>query len=181
MSQTIYRYVSDGDVYDCLRLKRRPDYDVLSEVAEQPAVQEWTPLKATFYRVGREGDFPYLAGSTPAFSQRALEALSPLLDGMIEPLPLETPSGNYFAIHVLELLDALDLERSEIEWLDDDRILNVETFVFKPEVVKGKHIFKIRQHALAFSYVSEEFKQAVEASALEGLVLEEVWTSTTQT
>ena len=175
MSVRIYKYRCDGDVFDSLSLRSRSGHDdVLNKLLGQPVGQAWTPLKAKFYRVGRQGDFPYLAGHVPAFSKRALSALSPLLGDTIEPLPLVTPSGTYSAIHVLEVIDALDLNRSKVEWLDEDRILDIERYVFKPEAVQGKHIFRIRQHALAFTYVSEAFRQAVEESALEGLALKEV-------
>lgn len=154
---------------------RREAHDLFEELSGQAVGERWEPPRADFYRVGREGDFPYLVSHVPVFSERALDVLLPLVGTEVEKLPLRTPSGSNVGISVLDTLDCLDLERSKIDWLDEDRILYIERYVFEPEKVEGRHIFKISQQPFSFVYVTEAFRQAVEESGLQGLALEKVW------
>lgn len=166
---SVYQYVPDVQTYDSLVLPKGKTYRRLEALQGGRAAGSWQAVSVSIYRVGRFGDFPYLTSHVPVFSDKALAALSPLLGDSIEALPLNCRSHQLFAIHVLELLDCLDQSRSLIERFDDGSIMDIERFVFKDDVVKGKHMFRIAQAPLKYVLISEEFKKAVEESGLRGL------------
>ncbi len=174
MTAPIYKLVADSDRFDSLLLDDAKEYKILEKLVGPPARPWWRPLTANLYRVGREGDFPYLTGHVPACSERALEALLPTLGETVEALPLEVPGKTISAMHVRPALDCLDLEASEISWLEEGVIFRVQRYVFRPDVIAGRHIFRIAQHPLAFTYVSQDFRDVVEEKSLEGLKLEQL-------
>lgn len=117
--------------------------------------------------------------NVPIFSERALQVLGSLLVNQAEPLPLLNPNKRMYAINVIEMVDALDYEHSDIEWIEGHPgVLNdVRKFVFKPEAFAGSIIFKIPEYKKLLVFVTDVFKEVVEANKLNGFSFELLWDS----
>ena len=78
-------------------------------------------------------------------------------------MPIKHPSGdNYFAIHVLDVVDALDRKKSPVELFPNGKVMSVEHYCFKTKLLKSKHIFRIPESLYLDALVSDIFKKRVE-------------------
>lgn len=120
-------------------------------------------------------DFSTLIG-VPVFSERAVEALGDLLEGRGELLALEVAEGDrQFLFNVTRLSDALDEQRSEIDYFDDGTVLAIDHYEFAPERLAGETIFKLAADPLGYEYVTDGFRDRVQ-EALTGFVFDRrVW------
>ena len=95
---------------------------------------------------------------------------------------------NYFVLHVMDVIDALDLEHSdyfeiqldeygyEYEEEDEEKIrLIVAKYALKKDIIKGHHIFKVKKDKIRI-FVSEEIKNEIEKNNLVGFCFWEVMT-----
>lgn len=141
----------------------------------------WQPLRIKILE-GEESlpksDFPHLISGFPIMSRRAKEVLHDLIAPYVEFLPLESSfGGEYYGINVLEEADALDEEASELKRFSDGRVMVVHKYVFKPDAVEGKVIFRLPQFR-ARIYVTDLFADKVREHGLTGLELNELWSAT---
>jgi len=111
----------------------------------------------------------------------AIEVLRDLLDGKIEYLPVLYDKKEHYILNVLTILDCIDLENSIA-----DKYGGFSKLEFIEEKISGQHMFKtisydyeITEHPIISSatYVSDEFKQRVEAAGLEGFDFDLAWSS----
>lgn len=91
---------------------------------------------------------------------------------------------NYFVLHVMDVIDALDLEHSdyfeiqldEYGYEDEEKIrLIVAKYALKKDIIKGHHIFKVKKDNIRI-FVSEEIKNEIEKNNLVGFCFWEVMT-----
>lgn len=166
----IYTIVPESDIYHSLLLESSNDWDVFQQFDGRKLGDSWTPIPVKIYRSLEAGDFPSLASHVPVFSRRALQSLSPLIGDCIEALPLKNNVEELYAINVLDVVDCLDYSRSEFKYFSDGEIMDIVRYAFKADCIRDKHIFKVRESPLNRVLVSEEFKNVVEGSGLEGLI-----------
>jgi len=177
----VYRIKPNSDTFERI-YARVEDRDLLFFSSAQPLSAKWIPLpvlpddrlleNVMDEPVPINGDFPSLYGPTPVFSERAWESLYSLVNGSVEALPLIYPSGEtYFAINVLDVVDCLDLTKTKLTRNDvTGRVSSIQEYHFRPHLLTGKHMFKLPETKALEVLVSEEFKQAVEANGLKGLI-----------
>jgi len=145
---------------------------------DAPLASRWIPVVFHGYKEDppQEGDFPSLNNRwrIPIFSQRAWDALKPLIGYCCEALPIVHPSGNpFYIIHVMETIDCLDTNRSEFS-LNGTRISRVYKYCLKLDMLREKHIFKLPRESGADLIVDDKFRKAVESNGLRGLKFEEL-------
>jgi len=142
-----------------------------------PLASSWQPLAFHGFKeeksMPQEGDFPALNDfcRIPVFSQRAWDVLRAAVDCRWEALPIIHPCGKqYYLIHVMETIDCVDVERSEgVQLFDDGRVMEIERYCLKTEVLAGKHVFKTPVATGAELFVDDVFREAVEKNGLKGL------------
>jgi hypothetical protein len=169
----VYKMVPDTDKYHRLVLGESGQR-IVNRFLGRSLKKRWKPLSVSIYKSKKWGDFPRLESHVPVFSDKALKILEPLIADSIEALPLISDSKRFFAVHVLDLVDCLDYERSEVKRFPEGNIMRIGWYVFKKGCIDGKHIFRIREAPLKDVLVSEEFKRVVEESKLEGVDFDKV-------
>jgi hypothetical protein len=156
MKMTVFMLGADANCYENLVLEREQDYEKLLDTFDgTPMSASWRPLRVKVLldkdHKGRlPSDFPSLDGTIPVFSKRGVEALRDLLEPNGEILPIDCAQGTYFAFNVTRVVDALDVERSELELFDDGEIMNVARYELKAEKLNDAAIFKLPQVAKCF-------------------------------
>src|SRR5438045_3641668 len=116
---SVYRYIALSDEFESISIPG-PVMEILALLDPirrgVPCATGWRPIRVNVdATAGGAGDFPSLQeGAVPVFSERALDALGPLIQGRIEALPIVHPNGQYFLINVLDIVDCLDESRSGI-------------------------------------------------------------------
>ena len=144
-----------------------PIHELESGLPIESLAAKWKPVKV-LGQVSPFNDYPKI-DYYPCFSKRACEALSDLLDGNGELLPVETENGVYYIYHVTKVIDILDLNKSDITFKHSHpRIaLEVDHFVLSDGLDIDAAIFKIPQ--LVYSvFVTDTFYQRVMESNLNG-------------
>jgi hypothetical protein len=144
-----------------------------------PRAASWRPIKMK--RLTRDdtgnplapNDFP--PGCEMAVSSAAKTLLGPVLEEAGELLPLDCPDGDFWALNVTRLVDALDEEQSELlRSSQTGRILMIHRYSFRSNCL-GPEIFKLPQAARAYIYVTEAFVNRVRATPLKGLDFKLLW------
>ncbi len=118
------------------------------------------------------------AGGAPAFNGRSLDALSDLLEGRGELLPLDVEDADeeYYAFNCTRLSDALDEQRSEFAYFPDGGILDIDRYQFLSQQLAAETIFKLAAVRRVYHYVTDTFRQRVEQTGLTGFRWERpVW------
>lgn len=147
--------------------------------SDVPLVEGWDAPIAFGYEEDRRqpfGDFVSLSNyyHVPVVTQHTWDLLKPLIGYCCEALPVIHPSRRpHFLIHVMETIDALDAERSDINRSKiDGRITRIYKYAFKPGLLEGKHIFKLPLESGADLLVDDEFRKVVEENGLKGLLFQ---------
>jgi hypothetical protein len=110
-------------------------------------------------------------------SQRALDALVPMIGPSVQQVPLEFAEGDYVAINIIRVIDSMDLKNSEVDFYRvDGSFKGIKRYAFKPEVLEHEWIFKIPQ-APWLAFVTDRFVDAVAEAGLTGFEFEELWCS----
>lgn len=141
----------------------------------------WKPLKIKRMEPKKKLPLADVSGFffIPAFNQRAVNALLPLIANSVELLELDFSKKQYFGINVINVLDVIDHVNSKFTMFSDQkRILTFEKYAFRMcNEIKEAHIFKIVDKPLRIIFVSDEFKRVVEETGLTGFKFELVWDS----
>jgi len=130
------------------------------------------PSQRALLRKGKlpKGDFPGLYGGQIVFSEKALNALLPLIQSDVQVIPLQCEEEQLFLIHLTRHVDGLDLERSDIQWSIENKMINtIKHYVFYVEKLKDINICRVPIY-FPWVYVSDAFKAAVEEHDLKGLL-----------
>lgn len=143
---------------------------------EMPKFKDlWKPPQVTG-KVSPKHDCPGINLTHPAFSARACEQLEEFFGGNGELLLLATPVGEFYFYNITTIIDAVDRERSSCTCLPTDplRVVDIDYYVFREELVKGKHIFRafdISSNVI----VSQQFVDKVIDTKLKGFSFTKMW------
>ncbi len=121
------------------------------------------------------GDYPFF--SVPAISQKAKNVLEPYFGDYVEIFPLETGKlGKYYFLNIINVLDCLDKEKSEIDYLSSSNmIFEIKKWVFNNVLNKeNSRIFIVKNQLGERIYVNEDIKKLIEDNNLKGFVFKEV-------
>lgn len=148
---------------------------------DDPLKAIWIPLSCHGFDDNplEVGDFPCVSnyGKIPMMSGQAWKALEPVIGAVCEALPVNHPFvGDYFLIHVLRTIDALNEDASEVERrsANDSRIRQVIRYAFHEAMIQGIHIFKLPNKQGGGLIVDDVFRKAVEDNGLRGLRFREL-------
>jgi hypothetical protein len=188
---TIYVVRSDPDSYDSLLQHLLAPFDdwwprhgfeswmqIVMALDGRRMAERWKPIPVTRYRrshrrnAGLAVDFHACDIGRTAISERALQAISPLVGSVVEALPLEIvdhPEQRYYVLHVVDVIDCLDHERTRGRRIAEDAYTEINQYAFRPGTTDGHHLFRVREMPLGPNLASEEFKQLVESHGLVGL------------
>lgn len=174
---TIYRIEALADEYDGLIPHDHDHVEFVRRAGHGRRGADWRPLAVTVFPAmqgPRRGDFASLPVYGPALGQRALDVLLPLIGPSVEVLPLACAEEPWFILNVLDVVPALDLERSEVDRYSDGTIMFVARPVLRRAAVEGRTIFRMAESPLEAIFVSDEVKARIEEHGLTGLRLVEV-------
>ena len=151
------------------------DYRIFSEFDGRPRSDSWKPIKVRRVRPDDKlgfnpSDFPWLVSDALVMRRTALDALRDILEVHGEVLPLATDDGVDLFVHNTRTVDALDRERSSMEYFPDatNQIMSIHKLVFLESAIRDLDMFRLSQQGLP-TYVSERFVERVKSAGLRGL------------
>jgi hypothetical protein len=118
----------------------------------------------------RETEFPWLQGNIPVFAERAYDRLLPFLDRYGRAFSLPTEGGaTFIALRVDRVVDALDLDASEISRFANGRVMTIDRHVFREDAIGGAEMFRLTNTPRAgWTYVTDDYVELVLATDLRG-------------
>lgn len=133
----------------------------------------WRPLRVTG-RVRAWNDFPTVAMTVPAVSQRAVDALRDILDRNGELLPLEYDHGRWFAYNCWTVVDIVDHASSAISF---DRGVRKEFdhYAIFADRLASLTLFRMRENVSPSLYATQPFVDRVRQAGLRNFVFEKIW------
>ncbi|MCM3039443.1 hypothetical protein M3201_06970 [Paenibacillus motobuensis] len=178
----VWRWGYESDKYDSFTFPNRTE---VREKYFDPYFNgtiigdKWGEVPFETYRSRKPCDCTGIGSHIPIFGERAVEVLAPYLNSNVELLPLKHPSKAYYAINVIRFIDALDYDNSVIEYVEGHPgfIDHVHQFAFKLDAIQEYPIFKIPEFKRLSIFVTDTFKEAVEANGLKGFTFELLWDS----
>lgn len=158
------------------------DFELLRFVAT-PRSHSWMPVEMERLRVWEDGrplepsDFPACSGGDMLMlSGAAKQKIGPYLQQYGELLPLVCGDGEFWALNVTRLVDALDENESKLlRASDTGAILMIHKHAFRNAELDKADIFKLPQMVRGLIYVTDPFVDVINASGLKGLEFVQVW------
>lgn len=147
--------------------------------AGRPQADSWVPFDVELVsRKGRRAleavDSPYLDGSFLVVKDAVLPRVKQELAPYVEFLPLRCAQQPLTLLNVLQVVDALDEEESDLKrFASSGRIMFVNRHVFRPEAVPSDGLFRIPQ-AVEDMFCTEATAEVLR-ERLTGLNLRPVW------
>ncbi|MFC9439869.1 imm11 family protein [Nocardia sp. NPDC057030] len=144
-----------------------------------PKLDSWQPMEMESVREeGSEApsDFPWSLSSTLLLKDRAIDVLGPGLGEFGELLPARFSGSRLAVLNVVNVLDALDEEASEIARFESGEIMMVESHVFRPDRIPARAVFKIPQAVYNGDiFYTDEIVREFEDSGFTGLWFKALW------
>ena len=122
------------------------------------------------YNKGKVSDIPRLWGAGsgyPVVTERVIKIIQKYLERNVEILPLQHEKYKLFLLNIINIIDCLDKENSDIVYLPSGNIMKINKYKFNEDLLTNVHIFKIPQRSGAV-FVSEELKSLIEQSKFKG-------------
>ncbi|WP_322021163.1 MULTISPECIES: imm11 family protein [unclassified Burkholderia] len=136
--------------------------------------QDYDPVKLTWgtSRRKKTSDVHTMLSPFLVFSERAFDALAPLLDGSGEILQVEAPIKGMLGFHVTRMIEnAVDMEASKFKVYPQATVFN--KIYLLGSRIEGVDIFRLKESP-ATVFVSERFREFVERNKLKGFDFGEV-------
>ncbi|NLL05165.1 MAG: hypothetical protein GX270_05115 [Clostridiaceae bacterium] len=173
----IYNVGADADEYNFFELVNEEDWDLKSFDGTKLA-ELWKAFNIKCARSKKYplGDIAYITPVHPLINSGVVEIFKDIFNNKVELLPV-LYSEPYYFINVINIIDALDMEKSEFKRYSSGKIMYCTKYVFKENIVGNNSIFKTPQFPTAEILVTEEFVKRVEENDLKGFVFEELWDS----
>lgn len=173
---TYFHYRPDADNFAGIGLDPDDEQQVVDAYYSDKRLKSgWAVPKAFGFsdNPAQNGDFPSLCNfwRFPVMTEAAWNALSATIGNNCEALPIWHPSGiPHCAIHIVNPLDALDHMRSKVSRSAvDGRISRIHKYVFKQDMVRDSHMFRLPIECGGELIIDTIFKKAVEERGLKGL------------
>lgn len=143
----------------------------------------WQPIKVNIINEGDNGeklnksDSPWLGSNSLIIRQSAIDKIGGFLEKYGELLPLDCDEDNVVIFNPTVVVDALDENASSILRFKSGKVMRIVDYVFRPEVVTDKHIFKIPNIRASSTFVSDHFVDLWISAGLKGLKFFKIWSS----
>lgn len=135
------------------------------------------PSITAYYKKRKIADISSFSNGAPLFNEKTIDVLEEFLKDKAELLPVYHEKSKYYVVNIINVIDALDYEKSEFERFDTGAIMYCTKYSFKPEIVENQHLFKIPLCNSIDIFVSDDFKKKVEETKIKGLIFVEAWNS----
>lgn len=146
----------------------------------RPRSSEWIPIRVELIHEdeGRElsrSDAPWLGSNALILRVEAVRKMRDLLEECGELLPLECAEAELWVYNPICVLPALDEAASSITRFRDGRIMMVDRYVLRPDVIGDTAVFKLAELEGSETFVSARFVERWKGEGLSGLNFLQIW------
>ncbi len=161
------------------------DFETISRLVDgTPRSDEWRPIEMAIIREdeGRplvESDAPWFGSDALMLRPSATTVLLDILRRSGELLTLRSRDAQLCVLNPRRVGDALDVEASSLTRFKDGRIMSIDRFAFRADVVRGIDAFKISDLRVSPTFVSQQFVDAWRGAGLRGIDFQLKWMTAT--
>ena len=162
--------------YEWVVPQNEADFEVFRAFDGTSRSSGWEPIPVQLVQHDEQGkplaesELPWLGEHAQVMRPRLVELLQNVLAGDAELLPLACPDAELKVLNVLRVVEALDVERSEIvRFPSTGRIMKVKSHVFQAERLDGVKVFKVPELLRGATLVTDEVVEVVQRSGLKGV------------
>ncbi|WP_146855898.1 imm11 family protein [Brevifollis gellanilyticus] len=155
--------------YAQLRFKEGIETTSLFEVGTRVSQASLEAVEWSEFGDSQLHDCPIMNYGIFAFSEKAWSVLGDLLSRDVQAVRLTNISPRCYAINVLSLIPALDEQRSKCTFFRNGKVDRVLDYVFRPDLVEGRHMFRIPQRRCD-TFVSEQLLDTAIGAGLKGFI-----------
>lgn len=121
------------------------------------------------------GDVFSVEISSFILNEKSYKVLYPYLKNHSQIFKIKSDNKIFYVVNVIDIIDCLNYDKSELKYFSSSgRVMDVQKYVFKTEKLKNATIFKLPEFPKSISYVTEEFKKAVEENNIKGFKFKEL-------
>jgi hypothetical protein len=149
-----------------------------------PQRDTWIPCPAKICYEDDDGrrllrsESPYLCvRSSLVFTEIVVSRIGGFLSEIGELLPLACNEEPLYIWHPLSVVDAIDLEASDVWRLDSGKIIRINDPVFFPDKLQGVEAFKIPQLFVSPIYFTDSAARILSSAIGPGLEFQIIWTN----
>lgn len=170
-----------GDGYELCHPIGETDFERINvEVNGVSRGASWSALPMRLVHEDRgkrliESDTPWLGAHALIFRAKAARALDTMLRQYGELLPVECNEADMAIYNVTRVIAALDEQASSVVRFADGRLMMIQRYAFRAEVVRDVDVFKIPNLRVSPTYVSHRFVEFWRSSGLTGLEFKRLW------
>lgn len=171
------------DGYELCHPVNEEDFETINILINgKPRQETWSPIDTRLVSEDEgqeliESDSPWLGSHALVFRPAVIDRIGDLLREYGELLDLRCREADIIVFNPTMILDALDEKRSSVLRFNDGRIMRINRYVLRLEVVQDVHIFKIPNLRVSPTFVSEYFAELWNSARLRGLEFKKVWAS----
>lgn len=156
----------------------------LLDLHGKPLSDNWTPLDLewVYDDQNKENGFPDIAlwrAGEYACSEQVLPIIKKITGDSCEFLPLKVGKHNWYAIHILKTVDAIDREETTFNLRANGKINRTKRFkklVLKAELINEAVLCHVKDAGL-HTYCSEAFHDEISHMGIKGLIFNKRQTS----
>ncbi len=175
----IWKLDFELDLYDNLMPVNKFSIDELRTYDGRPKESGWKSIEVVRMEPEKKlqlSNAPGFHSHIPVFDKEAVDVLQKFLVNSAEVLPLKNSEKDFYVINVTQVVDCIDYDRAVVKLFSDGSIMRFKKYAFIENKVRGLDLFKIKDER-SMPFVSDEFKNTVEAAGLEGFKFQLVWDS----
>jgi hypothetical protein len=153
------------------------DTEILRPLDGRPRADGWRAPRVELLREDLGvpllySDFPNLGLDALVVRAEARDAIRDVVDGYAEILPLDCTTAELWVVNVTNVVDGLDEAQSQIARFPSGRVMAIQRYAFRDEVL-GHPIFKIPQEHRLFAGAA--LVQRIRESGLVGPEWKRIW------
>lgn len=173
MALIVYK-IHSGEKCSFFTLKNKVQNKSLSSAMKGKTI-DWEELDFRKVKGRQDCTFSSLGGLIyyGVNNPQALSILKNRCNERLTSINLVENERSYFVLSDLNIVDALDLNKSIYEALDENRILFIDKYIFKPELLDGIHLLRLKRYNGVFC--TNLFKKIYDKEKWSGFSFEKVW------
>lgn len=180
----IWEINEDVNDYLAIILKKEESIRKFSKIFEEQRslMNNWVQKEVSFFddKGGKKkGDFFYMTYGIHVVNDKASSVFREFIrNENAELLPIVVDDERLYILNTLRFIDCIDLDKSLVGYYrDSNRILSIDKYCFKPEMVINEDIFKSTLQPFGRIFISDRLKLKLEQSGIQGVKFDEIWDS----
>ena len=173
---TLIEQNEDEDVLDISELC--PDWP---DFEGQKIDKAWKVFRAELEPDKKIGNFTDIDPGVLICDTFAYLRLGESISEEVEILPIQIDNLEMYVINVINVIDCLDIDKSDIEYFSDGDIASIKQYFFDLDLLRDVGLFKIPQFSRTEIYATDTFRELVLNSGLTGLDFQNIFSTLTNT